>query len=81
MALLIPTLHTARLLLRPFTDADTNLIFALNSDPVVLRYWDDPPWKERTQAVRFIAQCKQMAEEDRGVRLAIEHTADREFIS
>ena len=55
MSLPTPTLHTARLLLRPFTDADMDAIFALQSSPRVLRYWDAPAWKNRAQAERFIA--------------------------
>jgi RimJ/RimL family protein N-acetyltransferase len=43
MPLPTPTLHTARLLLRPFTPTDTDAIFALQSNPRVLRYWDSPP--------------------------------------
>ncbi len=70
MSLPTPTLHTARLNLRPFTEADTNAIFALMSDPVVLRYGDTPPWKERAQAVHFIAGCKQLEQEGSGARLA-----------
>jgi RimJ/RimL family protein N-acetyltransferase len=80
MSLPTPTLHTARLTLRPFTEADTESIFALLSDPVVLRYWDTPPWKERAQAVRFIAACKQLEQECSGARLAIERTSDGTFI-
>ena len=38
-----PTLHTARLRLRPFDDADANDLFALHSSAYVLRYWDAPP--------------------------------------
>jgi len=79
-SLTTPTLHTTRLLLRPFTEADTDAIYALGSNPTVLRYWDAPPWSERAQADRFITNCKKMAEEGRGVRLAIERGADGEFI-
>jgi RimJ/RimL family protein N-acetyltransferase len=75
-----PTLHTARLLLRPFTEADTDAIFALGSNPRVLRYWDAPPWHEYAQAERFIARCQQMAQEGSGARLAIERSADGQFI-
>lgn len=75
-----PTLRTARLRLRPFTAADTDAIFALQSNPRVLRYWDAPPWRERAQAERFIARCQQMAQEGSGARLAIEHTAADLFI-
>ena len=38
-----PTLRTARLRLRPFTDADADSLFALHSNAYVLRYWDAPP--------------------------------------
>ena len=60
MPLPAPTLRSARLLLRPFTQADTDAIYALQSNPRVLRYWDAPPWKERARAERFIAVCREM---------------------
>lgn len=80
MSLLIPTLNTPRLLLRPFAETDTDSIFALQTNSRVLRYWDAPPWKERAQAERFIAVCRQMEQQGTGVRLAIEDAADRAFI-
>jgi RimJ/RimL family protein N-acetyltransferase len=80
MSLTTPTLHTARLLLRPFTDADADAIFALQSSPVVLRYWDAPPWKDFKQSERFLGVCRQLEKEGTGVRLAIERAADRRFI-
>ena len=80
MSLPSPTLHTPRLLLRPFTEADTDSIYALQSNPRVLRYWDAPPWKERAQAERFIAVCRQIEQEGTGARLAIERAVDGVFI-
>lgn len=80
MSLATPTLHTSRLLLRAFTEADTDAIFALQSNARVLRYWDTPPWKTRTQAERFIAMCGQIEQEGTGARLAIERVADGVFI-
>ena len=80
MSLPTPTLHTARLQLRPFTDADTDSIFALRRSRRVLRYWDAPPWKHRAQAERFIAVCGQIEQEGTGARLAIERAADGAFI-
>lgn len=80
MHLSTPTLHTARLCLRPFTSADADALFALHSSAYVLRYWDAPPWTERERAGRFIAACQQIAEEGSGVRLAIERVSDRAFI-
>jgi ribosomal-protein-alanine N-acetyltransferase len=80
MPLPTPTLHTDRLRLRPFAQADAQAIFALQSNPIVLRYWDSPPWKDRARAERFIAVCKQMEHEGSGARLAIERAADGAFI-
>lgn len=80
MLLPTPTLHTTRLLLRPFSGGDTDAIFALHSSPHVLRYWDSPPWSERAQADHFIAACKRMEQEGSGARVAIERAADGVFI-
>ena len=80
MSLPAPTLHTARLRLRPFTDADGDALFALHSSAYVLRYWDAPPWSEPARAERFIAACRQMAEEGTGTRLAVDRVSDGAFI-
>jgi len=72
MSLPTPTLRSARLLLRPFTSADTDAIYAIFSSPRVMRYWDSPPWKERAQAELFIENSQRMEQEASGARLAIE---------
>ena len=72
MSLTTPTLRTARLGLRPFTDADADALFELQSNARVLRYWDAPPWTERSRADRFIAACRQLAADGTGARLAID---------
>jgi len=80
MPLTTPNIQTSRLLLRPFTEADKDAIFALQSNAKVLRYWDAPPWTEAAQADRFLAKCKQMEQEEQGIRVAIERIEDGEFI-
>lgn len=75
-----PVLATARLRLRPFTDADADVLFALHSDARVLRYWDSPPWTDRDRADRFLAGCRRMAEEGTGARLAIDRVSDGAFV-
>jgi RimJ/RimL family protein N-acetyltransferase len=75
-----PTLHTDRLRLRPFTDADANALFAIHSDANVLRYWDSPPWSDRGRADRFIAICREMANEGTGARVAVDRLFDGTFI-
>lgn len=80
MSLPTPTLHTTRLRLRPFTNADTDDLFALQSDARVLRYWDAPPWTERSRATRFIDSCRQMSDEGSGARVVIERKSDHAFV-
>lgn len=80
MALPTPTLSTERLRLRPFADADAEALFALHSNAYVLRYWDSPPWSEPARAERFIAACRQMAEDGTGARLAMERSSDATFL-
>lgn len=78
MALPSPTLHTERLLLRPFDDADADDLFALHSNADVLRYWDSPPWTDPERSQRFLAACRQMEVDGTGARLAVE--SDGAFI-
>lgn len=80
MSLPAPTLHTARLRLRPFDDADAADLFALHSNEHVLRFWDAPPWTDRERATRFLTVCRQMAEEGTGARLAVDRVSDGSFI-
>lgn len=68
MTLPTPELHTARLRLRPFTEADAASLYALHSSAHVLRYWDSPPWTEPARAQRFIAACRTIEEEGTGAR-------------
>lgn len=75
-ALPTPTLRTARLLLRPFRDADADALVAMHSNAQVMRYWDGLPWTEPARAERFIAACRQMADEGSGARVAIDRLAD-----
>jgi ribosomal-protein-alanine N-acetyltransferase len=80
MGVTTPTLRTDRLVLRPFAGGDADAIFALQSNAHVLRYWDAPPWTDREQAERFLANCRKMAEQGTGVRVAAERADDGAFI-
>jgi len=80
MSLPTPTLQTERLRLRPFTDTDADPLLALHSSAHVLRYWDSPPWTEPERARRFIATCRQMADEGTGTRVAVDRLSDGRFI-
>lgn len=80
MALPTPTLHTDRLRLRPFTEADGDDLYALQSDAEVLRYWDSPPWTERSSVERFLADNRRMVDEGTGARLAVDRASDGAFV-
>ena len=75
-----PSLQTARLLLRPFAESDAEAIYALQSNARVLRYWDSPPWTERSRADGFIAACRKMEEDESGARFAIETRDESAFV-
>ena len=80
MSLPTPTRHTARLRLRPFSDADRDALFALHSNAHVLRYWDSPPWTDRARAELFIEKCREMSGEGSGARVAMERASDGAFL-
>jgi RimJ/RimL family protein N-acetyltransferase len=80
MTLPTPELHTARLRLRPFTDADAAPLYTLHSNAHVLRYWDSPPWTEPARAQRFIATCRKIEEKGTGARVAVDRVRDGAFI-
>ncbi|GAA2450341.1 GNAT family N-acetyltransferase [Agromyces soli] len=80
MALPTPTLATARLRLRPFSEADGAELFALMSDADVLRYWDSPPWTDRSAVGPFLERCRKAAEDGSGARVVIEHADSGAFL-
>jgi RimJ/RimL family protein N-acetyltransferase len=51
-----PTLTGTRVQLRPLRASDADDLFAVHSDPRVMRYWSHAPWTDRGQAAARIAQ-------------------------
>ncbi|WP_162833561.1 GNAT family protein [Streptomyces sp. CB09001] len=80
MTLATPTLDTGRLRLRPVAEADADFLYAMHSSTHVMRYWDSPPWTERSRAGRFVEMCRTMAEEGTGVRVAVDRASDGAFV-
>lgn len=52
----LPTLEAARVRLRAPRQADSAAIYAVYSDPQVLRYWSHGPWTDPAQADDWIAR-------------------------
>jgi RimJ/RimL family protein N-acetyltransferase len=57
LAAVVPVLETARLRLRPYRADDAAAMFALYSDPRVMRYWSFPPWREPAQAEAYLQRA------------------------
>lgn len=62
-------LSTPRLLLRPLVAEDAPALFAIFSNPQVMRYWNTPPWSSVAVAADFIRE-EQRAMHD-GLRLTL----------
>jgi len=52
---LLPTLAAPQVALRWLTEADVGAIYAIFSDPEVMRYWSTPPMSDIAQARRLVA--------------------------
>ncbi|HSI48687.1 MAG TPA: GNAT family N-acetyltransferase [Ideonella sp.] len=69
-------LDTPRLLLRPLQSTDAPALFALFSDPEVMRYWSSGPWTERAQADAMIASDQRQLAEGKAIRLGLIRRSD-----
>lgn len=73
-----PTLQlgSARLVLSPIRAADAQALFAIQSDPAGMRYWNHAPWTDLKQA--YVQILDDLAALDAGtqLKLAIREQAD-----
>lgn len=73
-------LTTARLLLRPLQPSDAEPLFAILSDPRVMRYWSHPPWASVDQALELIAKDQRALPAGEHIRLGVELLETGELI-
>lgn len=66
-----PGLATARLRLRPLAPADADALFAIFSDPEVMRYWSAPAWSSVGQAQAMLRSDEQALQEGSALRLGV----------
>lgn len=64
-------LTTARLTLRPPRRGDEADLYAIHSDPEVMRYFSEPPWTDPARAVRQIDEDALRFENEESFRFAI----------
>jgi len=74
------TLTTERLLLRPLVPADAESLFAVFSDPRVMRYWSSKPWTDITRAIESILSDQAAMPAGQYLRLGIEIRGTSELI-
>jgi ribosomal-protein-alanine N-acetyltransferase len=64
-------LHTPRLTLRPQRPGDEDDLYAIRSDPQVMRYGGGLPWTERAQAEKKVAELAAAFESGDGFQFAL----------
>ncbi len=69
-------LRTPRLSLRFMDDADADALYAIYSDPVVMRYWSRPPMRDPAQARALVDDARAGRASGEVLSLAIEHADD-----
>ena len=74
------TLQTERLRLRPLRESDAQGIFAIRSNPTVMRYHSSPPWTTIDQAYALIAVATEALQTGDHLRLGIERKQDQALI-
>lgn len=75
-----PILHTARLTLRPLAEGDGPALFAVFSDPAVVRYWSRSAWTDMAQADEMLAAAAAGYADGSGLRFGIVVTATNELV-
>lgn len=67
----MPTIESDRLVLRPLNHGDAKELFAIFSDPVVMRYWNTPPWASLDDARNFISSSLDAMTRQESITLGI----------
>ena len=75
-----PELNGPRLRVRPLAAADAAALFAVYSDPAVMRYWSSPPWTALSEAEAHIAAELAGFAQGTALALGIERTLDHQLI-
>lgn len=74
------TLHTERLLLRPLRSSDAEALFAIFSDPKVMRYWNTVPWATIDEAHKLLARDAAAMATGEFIRLGLERKEDGKLL-
>jgi RimJ/RimL family protein N-acetyltransferase len=72
----LPTLDAPRIRLRWLSARDVDALFAVFSDPQMMRYWSTPPMQERTEAEELLAKIHRQFAEKSGFQWGVERKSD-----
>src|SRR5262245_19867896 len=75
-----PVLTTPRLVLRATAPQDVEGVFAMESDPVAMRYWSRPPMKEIAEARASVERAMTFFAAQIGIRWSITRAGDDRLI-
>jgi ribosomal-protein-alanine N-acetyltransferase len=67
-----PVLTTERLVLRPLKSADAAALFAIFSDPAVVRFWSTEAWTDISSAETAIAKAQECYRDETDIRFGVE---------
>jgi RimJ/RimL family protein N-acetyltransferase len=71
-----PILKTERLVLRETAEHDVDAVFAMESDPIAMRYWSRPPMRDISEARAAVERAMGYFREHVGLRWSIARPAD-----
>jgi RimJ/RimL family protein N-acetyltransferase len=71
-----PRLTTERLVLREVAEHDVEAVFAMESDPVAMRYWSRPPMRDLEEARASVERARGYFAERIGLRWSIARSDD-----
>jgi RimJ/RimL family protein N-acetyltransferase len=76
----LPTLDAPRVLLRWLTAQDVDAIYAIFSDPQMMKYWSTPPMEARAEAEDLLVRIHRQFVDKSGFQWGVERKSDGELL-
>jgi RimJ/RimL family protein N-acetyltransferase len=76
----IPTINAERISLRPLRNRDTDSIYAIYSDPEVMRYWGSTPMSHPAQAAQLLNEVQTDLKHRRSLQWGVARRSDDRIV-
>ena len=76
----LPTLDAPRVRLRWLDAPDVDALYAIFSDPQMMKYWSTPPMKARAEAEELLARIHRQFADKTGFQWGVERKSDGELL-